>query len=108
MRRVVNFVDSNADPKRLDVVDLHGLTVSEVLPIVDIIFHHRESLVLGDFESHRYTIGRQAASPVPVKIIVGAGRHSVSGARLGPAVWQRLTDLGASYTYDGHAVFTLR
>lgn len=42
-----------------------------------------------------------------LQIITGAGRHSEGGARLRPAIWQRLQQGDRAFTFDGHASFTI-
>lgn len=72
-------------------VDLHGLTVREVEPLVHAFLRHH--LVEGRSES--------------VAIITGHGRGSAAGARLRPAVYGLLCSTDFFFSFDNLAVFTV-
>ncbi|PJF17535.1 hypothetical protein PSACC_02651 [Paramicrosporidium saccamoebae] len=94
----IKFNDEAAD----DEIDLHELTVSEALSVLDIIVQNFSSP--GILGSERLTVGWR---PKNLRLVTGAGRHSAAGPRLRPVIWQRLRELETMFRYDGIAVFVL-
>lgn len=72
-------------------IDLHGLTVREVEPLLHAYLKH-----------HFYT--RESGQ---VQIVTGHGRGSSQGARLRPIVYNLLSSFGRPFTFDNYAVFTV-
>ncbi|GAA5841044.1 hypothetical protein JCM11251_006793 [Rhodosporidiobolus azoricus] len=72
-----------------NVIDLHGLTLSQALTVVD------------EACNNWWASSRESFSPPPLRIITGVGRHSRNQrAVLGPAVTKHLDKHGWRWKYD--------
>ncbi|GAA6009551.1 hypothetical protein JCM10207_003823 [Rhodosporidiobolus poonsookiae] len=72
-----------------NVVDLHGLTLSQALTVVD------------EACNNWWSASRETLSPPPLRIITGIGRHSRNQrAVLGPAVTRHLDKEGWRWKWD--------